>query len=336
MKIHVIFTGGTIGSLISESESGSDIINESYQASEDIIRLYETKYGGDVCFSSSAPYHILSENIKAYNIRLLIQEINKTLKNNDISGIIVTHGTDTLQYTAAVLGYIYGALNIPVVIVSSDYVLTDPRANGLVNFRYAVKFIENGYGNGVYVSYRNQKEPSVIHRAVRLNAHSPFSADITSVCGKYYGRFDNEKYIQCDNSKTEKLALFDNTDNIKLNDISDDIIRITPYVGMKYPAITENTVAVLHESYHSGTICMDEGFDIFAKNAMDRNIPVYLTGVNTKEASYETASRYSEYNIHVLPESAVIAQYCKLWLAVSNEICISEIMQTSVAYDYLY
>ncbi len=334
MNIHIIFTGGTIGSV----QSDEKVIHAHPKASYTLLKMYMEKYGGDNSeFVFSSPYHILSENLSAENILSLIADINDILKDKSISGIIITHGTDTLQYTAGVLGYVFGAACIPIVLVSSDRVLTDNRANGLVNFKYAVDFIKGGYGTGVFVSYRGKEGTPVIHRSTRLNGFAAFSADITSICGRYYGRFDNDVYVQYDSSTVNgRAAMFDNTDDIMLNGTSGDIINIIPYPGMKYPKITKNTKAVLHGSYHSGTICINDEFERFAKNAEEKDIPIYLTGLDTDQAVYETVCRYSDHGIRILPKSAFIAQYCKLWLAVSNGLRIDEIMQTCVAYDHLY
>ena len=53
---------------------------------------------------------------------------------NAYDGVIITHGTDTLQYTAAFTGYIMAGAQIPIVLVSANYVLEDVRSNGVDNF----------------------------------------------------------------------------------------------------------------------------------------------------------------------------------------------------------
>ena len=97
-------------------------------------------------------------------------------------GIIVTHGTDTLPYSAAALSYALGNDCIPVCIVSSNYPISDERANGIDNLHGAIRLMESGYttgetGNddkdagihcGVFVSYRNHDGVIYIHRASRL------------------------------------------------------------------------------------------------------------------------------------------------------------------------
>ena len=90
MNIHVIFTGGTIGSAISDK----GIISARDSMAYALIDMYLEKYNNDCCFTVSSPYYILSENLSAENIRLLIKEVNTVLNNKDLSGVIIAHGTD--------------------------------------------------------------------------------------------------------------------------------------------------------------------------------------------------------------------------------------------------
>ena len=88
------------------------------------------------------PYRILSENMNAGYVNRLADCVRKVMARNDSEGIIITHGTDTLQYTAALLSYVFGTDCVPVLLVSSDFPLEDERANGMANFMRAVEFIK--------------------------------------------------------------------------------------------------------------------------------------------------------------------------------------------------
>lgn len=333
MKVCTIFTGGTIGSRIDENGRITTEGNSPYT----LLEMYHNQYNDDTEFVVEQPYYILSENLAAEHICKLIQSINEVRKEKELDGIIVTHGTDTLQYSAALLGYIFGDVQLPILLVSADFALSDERSNGLDNFRYALEFIRGKYGTGVFVSYCNKGEMPVIHRATRIQQHLPLSADVVSVGNAWYGRFENEIYIQNPEYAVRDglPAMFKNTENIKLTDFSDEIIRIMPYVGMSYPEIPERTKAVLHESFHSGTIAISEGMSRFADSARRRGIPIYLTGLSQREVEYETVSIYRKAGIQPLCESAPIAQYCKLWLALSNGIELNRIMNISVAEDFI-
>lgn len=206
MNILIIFTGGTISS----SEKGG-YIGPDEQNNNRLINEYKKRSPekcADINFSTSSPYYILSENLTGKHINLLADCIDKALSSDEYDGIIVTHGTDTLQYTAAGLSYIYSDINIPIVLVSSNYILDDSRANGYDNFSAAVDFImtccktpeeninasteknagnnlaiENNAANynGVYVAYKNENEPAVIHCGARLLSHASYSDKIYSV-----------------------------------------------------------------------------------------------------------------------------------------------------------
>ncbi|MBO4998321.1 MAG: asparaginase [Lachnospira sp.] len=333
MKVYTIFTGGTIGSRIDEKKG----ITTKHSSPYNLLNLYEDKYHSGIEFVTEEPYYILSENLSSMHIKKLVQSVLRGLEEKDIDGIVITHGTDTLPYTAALLAYLFGNARIPILLVSSDYPLSDERANGLCNFRYALEFIKGGYGSGVFVCYCNQGDYPVIHRGTRLLKHLPYSADVISVAGSWYGRFENNRYISNPGYRVRERekAMFQHAEEVKLKNVSDEIMRITPYVGMPYIKPSKHTKAVLHESFHSGTIAISEGLKTFMEEANRLNIPVYLTGLSETETEYETVGQYRTLGIRPLNESAPIAQYCKLWLAVSNGINPDEIMNCSVAEDWV-
>jgi L-asparaginase len=153
----------------------------------------------------------------------------------------------------------------------------------------------------------------------------------------FYGAFYQEEYrANPAYLAGETLpALFSTDKEVRLNQNAGEILRIVPYVGMEYPKIQCTTKAVLHESFHSGTIAVNDALRRFMSEANERNIPVYLTGLSTGEAEYETVENYRRLGVMPLQESAAISQYCKLWLLLSNEMELKEYMNLSVAEDYI-
>ena len=135
MKILVIFTGGTIGSTC---ENG--IISPDKEKKYRLLEAYFAN-GGKAEFDTAQPYTVLSENLNGEHLSLLYKSVKEAISQNIYDGIIVTHGTDTLQYTSAFLSYMLGLCNTPVVLVSSNYPIDNPKANGVDNFTAAVDFI---------------------------------------------------------------------------------------------------------------------------------------------------------------------------------------------------
>ena len=112
------------------------------------------------------PYTVLSEQLDGKLLSKLIATVSDVLKES-FDGIIVIHGTDTLQYSAAALSLAYADSKVPIVLVSSNYTLDNPKANGRDNLKYAVEFVKETIG-GVFVSYRNLGQNPEIHLGSRV------------------------------------------------------------------------------------------------------------------------------------------------------------------------
>lgn len=371
MIINNIFTGGTIGSHINNKGSISTDKNTQYK----LLEMYGQSCGSDdriytdITFINSEPYFILSENLSAEYILKLINAVGYALKNNP-HGIIVTHGTDTLQYSAAVLGLIFGGSSVPIVLVSSDYVLEDKCANGLINYKYAIDFIirsstsdacnntaavhHSGHNTGqwgVFVSYCNKGGNPTIHRGTRLLPAVPFSADVRSSGDSWYGQY-NVDYIDLMSNVSNNFTLnplyrtasdnFTNLceyagisyDALDLLPLSDSILRLSSYPGIAYPKLTADVKVVMLESYHSGTICIDNNLKSFADDAAKLNIPIYITGLSDGTAEYETVDMYRKLGIEPIYNISPVTAYCKFWLAASNGINIKDIAHAHIAEDF--
>ncbi len=290
MKILVIFTGGTIGSI-----TNNGIISIDSGTQYMLIDEYKKNYSTDVIFETLSPYNELSENNTGLTISMLVSELKSVLAKG-YDGIIITHGTDTLQYSASALWYLVTP-QIPVLLVSSNYVLTDSRANGHANFKAAVDYIINHGKCGIYISYRNSDNITRIYEGISTLNHLPYSDDL---------------YALCD---IKDKPLSDLNPPKKWNS---DVMRIFPYVGMKYPLPEEHTKAVLLDTYHSGTICTaSPDSKKFFDELFARKIPVFLIGMPEGD-SYESTKAYEDRHIIVLRKASPISMYMKLFIVTEN------------------
>lgn len=368
MNILVIFTGGTIGSqavdgFITPAEEQRYMLLEEYRKISPCHILYNGVYadaeGSDsrdtLYIQTEEPYQILSENLSGEYLNRLIACIRRGL-DDTYDGIIVTHGTDTLQYTAAALGYVFANADIPIVMVSSNYILDDVRANGLDNFYYAVEFIKycmlEKTGSGVFVSYRNGEDRQLIHRATRLLPHAPYEDLVHSINNRYYGEFITDRFvfnadsvINLRDEVTQPVNLPCLTD-VTLSTLA-PVLYIPALPGQSYPDIKPNIRAILLDTYHSGTLCTEaQGLKDFIRQAKtaSKALPVFLTGAiggtsNASENSaYASTKAYKELGIQVLPKASPIAMYMKLWLllCLQPEISASALlsfMGTEYAFD---
>lgn len=298
MKISVVFTGGTIGSSLCERIISPDDAPK-YELLKNLPKDVEVE-----CFT---PYITLSEQLNGVYISKLIQCVENCLKG-DVDGVVVTHGTDTLQYSAAALALAFGKSPVPVVLVSSDYVLSDSRANGQDNFDFAVRFIREKIG-GVFVSYRNRGCLPEIYPAETLLDHAVFSDRVVSLKGAV-GYFQDDRFVKC-SLKYSK----DNFGAFALNE-SSPVLRLRVCPGMRLP----NSIgyrAVLLEGYHSGTLPTESPQLIdFCRKC---TAPIYLAGMSPGNR-YESTAAYDSLKIRVLEELTPIYAYMKLWMMLENNI----------------
>lgn len=340
MHILVVFTGGTIGSTIT-----GEYISPDEQKAYRLLELYRgmcvQKSGQDICdFTVVQPFQIHSENSTCEKIGKLVREVKMLLSEKEYDGVIVCHGTDTLQYSSSVMGYCFGVQSLPIVFVSSNYVLEDERANGVENFAAAVSFIFGRHGRGVFTAYQNHDGAMQIHRSTRVLPHMPYSDNLVSIKDQYYGVFRGHVYSP-DNfqknsryeERNDETALL-MAENIKEWDSA--VLEIYPAVGFAYPDLTaypDKVKAVLHHTYHSGTICaVTPGLEEFVKQAYGQGILVYLTG-QEEGTGYESTKIYTQLGIRVLPKASPIAMYCKLFLCMAAGKNPEEVMFQSLGGD---
>jgi L-asparaginase len=315
-NILVVFTGGTIGSVAT-----GGTINTSDTTSFKLIRLFEQHYENhrQIHFDTIQPLQILSENLAPAAWKTLISAI-EAAGLDQYDGIIVTHGTDTLAYTACALSFYFNALKIPMLLVSSDYPLDHPKANGLENFICAAEFILQKSEAGVFVPYRNQQQITQLHQGTRLACSLQLSGDFFSVQGKSYMQFTNRQFSLLNPSKQQTQA------HIPLKaDLSERILMIKPYPGLDYSRFNLNNVdAVLHDLYHSGTACASlqwgENYSLveFIQRCKKQNIPVYLAPAIKSTEAYQSTQLLMEHGAEIIWNMSIEAAYVKLLLAYGN------------------
>ncbi len=327
MKILFVFTGGTIG-----STSDGEKISVDSKKPNTLIEAFDEKYKIDFEYDIVNPYTVLSENSTGKTLKILCQSVSSYLKEG-YDGIIVTHGTDTLQYSSAALSYALGKGSIPVCVVSSNFVIEDERSNGIDNLYGAISFIKRGKERGVWVPYKNTGDVLRIHRASRLLASHAFSDSVYSVNDSYYGYFDDDmNFIE----NTEYSEKEDEQEVLSLGEITEQcssVLKLETYVGMTYPEIGSEVKYILLSSYHSGTVNTSSQSAIdFYKRAKKNGVEVFITGVSNG-ISYESTSSFNELNITPLLNIAPIIAYVKLWLLADKDIDIKEAMAKSLGGD---
>lgn len=294
-KIKMILTGGTICSNITDGV---------------IDVAAEVDFGAP--FSTVAPFNILSENMLLENWERLVISV---AESEGYEGIIIAHGTDTQCYTAPFISFMFSNTSIPIVFVSSDLPLENPKANGRTNIAAAVDFINQTDLPGVYVAYTNTGENPTIHFAARVLEARAFDGFVYSALDKVCGYFENGQFKLVE-KVTAKPYSFIN------KNLSNSVLCIRPYIGIDYSRyLLTLPQAVLHESYHAGTACVASSLSYmsslndFAVSCSKIGSQVYVCG-GTSDVIYSSKKSFNSF-IKVLDSITFTASYAKLMVAYS-------------------
>ena len=314
-NIAIIITGGTIASAKSDSGDYIGLAGDAgrYRIIEEYKKSYPQAYD-TLKPDISNPYTILSENLNGHYLNDLISTVSDKLSSDSYEGIIITHGTDTLQYSAAALSLAFPDIDIPVILVSANYILDDPRSNGLTNFATAIEHIRTSASGGVYVSY----DGSILD-GFALLPHMPYSDRLYGIghCDELSGVSQVNQFLDWLFEKNEVQKAIPQFKDIKLSDESPVLyLKATP--GQIYPHTLDAGIkAVLLETYHSGTLSTDSAsLHSFCKAAHERAIPVYVTGIENR-TPYESTSMYETLHLITLPKLSPISAYMYLWFKYS-------------------
>lgn len=315
-KILVVFTGGTIGSTTNNGTINTDT-SQGYK----LLELFEqsSSSSNSCCFKIIQPVQILSENL----FPIIWETVINAIEAENISqfdGIIITHGTDTLAFSAAALALYFNAITVPVLLVSSDMPLEHPQANGLTNFHCAVEFIKQRKEGGVFVPYKNQNADTQVHLGARIASCLQVSSDFISVQSKPYLVFTKNIFYQENEKNPSKRTPVKLTANF-----STRVLLIKPYPGLNYSLYNlDETDVVLHDLYHSGTACSSENWGEnhsllqFIKICHQKEINLYMAPAIKNRDSYESTQLLIKQGAKMIWDMSLEVSYTKLLLAYGN------------------
>ncbi len=173
-KVLLLSTGGTIASKVDYRTGG---VTPALNASELNAAIPElakiANIDAEVLFSE------YSENLQPEHWKKIAEKLD-TCSKSEYKGIVITHGTDTMQYTAAFLSFALSGFPIPIALVGSQRSSDRPSSDAALNLISAVRFVIEGNTKGVFViMHHNESDDLVVSHLgtrVRKNHTSKRSA----------------------------------------------------------------------------------------------------------------------------------------------------------------
>lgn len=156
-KVLLLATGGTIAA--SDGGNGLDPV----LSSEDLCGYVE-----ELCPGCNVDYEDImrldSSNIQPEEWQVIAGRVFSAAANYD--GVIITHGTDTMAYTASALAFMIQNLNKSVVFTGSQLPILNPLTDAKTNLHTAMAAVEHGIA-GVTLAFDRKVINAV--RAVKVS-----------------------------------------------------------------------------------------------------------------------------------------------------------------------
>lgn len=115
-NIAMIITGGTIAARLNPKKGGVDWLDTP----ESLFKFYPEIFEKVNVLKVEIPFMKASEDMDYKDWQKIARTCEKLLNDSNISGVVITHGTDFLHYTSAALSFFLRNLNKPVVLTYSQ------------------------------------------------------------------------------------------------------------------------------------------------------------------------------------------------------------------------
>ena len=133
--IGIVMTGGTIASKFNSKTGGVSPLTDTGE----FARFYPEMFKIANVKMIDVPFMIASDSMNSEHWIKIAQSVKKLLDDKETSGVVVTHGTDTLGYTAAALSFFLRNLNKPVVLTYSQRSIDRASSDANLNLQCAAR-----------------------------------------------------------------------------------------------------------------------------------------------------------------------------------------------------
>lgn len=337
-KVLFLLHGGTISQLEHEDDLGHKYLVPAVdadlftKASAGILN----RFSGELDITTEFITAKDSSNMRPKDWTTLALRIKKAQNEENFDGVVVTHGTDTLAYTAAALSFaLHGSnpngssLRIPVCITGSQKSIYAQATDAYHNLYYAFKTVSQGAAEGIAdVLVNFDKEVMLGARVIKISEHN-------------YMAFASPNYPSVGHIKQQKLLLSRSLTNMQerflptANDqvhFDSEILCIDLTPGLS-PTLFEMIIdsglikALIIRTFAAGNVPNDVDNNLIPviEKAVVKNIPVFLTSkvpaANASGTEYELGMKGLEAGAIPCFDQTEAAVAVKIAWLMGNNLC---------------
>ena len=258
--VSILHCGGTIASKV-DYDTGA--VKAKFTP-EELLEMFP-ELGKVANIRSKLVANMLSENMRFIHYNIIAEEIEKEIKAGT-DGVIITHGTDMLHYTASALSFILDGLNVPVLLVGAQRSSDRGSSDAFLNLQCAVQFIVKCNFVEVAICMHNSVDddfcaiiPGVRSRKIHSSRRDAFK----SINSEIFALVDSEGGISWQRNdyvkkeKKRKLSLKYFNDKLKIG-----LLKAHPQMFAEELSIYEN---------FSGLVLEGTGLGHFPIESYDEN-----------------------------------------------------------------
>lgn len=218
-SVGLIITGGTIAAKLDSRTGGvkwlTDV-NEFLRFYPELMNIVNIK-------SIEVPFMTASESMTSEHWKKIAHCAEKMLNDDEIKGVIITHGTDFLGYTSAALSFFLQDLNKPVVLTYSQRSIDRASSDANLNLQCAAQMAISDCAEVMLVGHATTNDdycyamPGTKVRKMHSSRRDAFKAVNSSPIAKVWadGKIEfmrehkprNKGKVKVDAEFTDKVAL---------------------------------------------------------------------------------------------------------------------------------
>ena len=311
--IDFYLTGGTISSKFDSATGGvSNLITseEFFFSYPEIFNIANIRV--------KSPFSKQSEDMTAKDWVRIAKLVGKSLNDENVKGVIISHGTDTLHFTAAALSFMLGKLNKPVVFTYSQRSSDRGSSDGRMNLKCSVHAALSDIAEVVIVGHATINDDYCyalqgnkcrkMHSSVR-DAFKPIN------CNPFAKIFPNGK-IKCLRNDFNKR----NKEKVKVDALFNDkvgLFKFYPSDNRKlFDFYAKNFKGLIIEGTGLGHVSVNGKNNLIyeLRKAIEKGLLVYMTSQTiygrVDQYVYSSGRKLSDMGIvyleDILPETAFV------------------------------
>jgi glutamyl-tRNA(Gln) amidotransferase subunit D len=272
-KVTIISTGGTIASRVDYRTGG---VRPALTADDLYSVVPELANVADI--ETQILLSLFSENITPRDWGDIAQAVAKRISDN-VSGVVIAHGTDTMGFTAAALSFALQKLPVPVVIVGSQRSADRPSSDAATNLLGAVLAASKApFAEVVVAMHETTSDNSIaIHRGTKVRKlHTSRRDAFKSVNTMPIARIENQQISML----TKEYPKRDRSRKLVVKPKFEEKVTLIKF----FPSMDPSVIDFYTEKKYRGIILEGTGLGHVSrtcydplKNAVEKGLVVAMT-----------------------------------------------------------